>query len=276
MDTYGNVDYIRLTLRANAGQGDLMRLAEARQGAIEVQGGRYETRRWYWQRYSGFQVGSVSWGSRDDGHILQVSGAIASSVADSALPEVWSCPRLDVAATVLLTGDDVLLAKRAAEQAAALAAAGQPGARRKVRLERTFGDGDTVYLGTRKSRVFARIYDKHRESLGNWPVGAWRYEIEAHNEAARHYLTEVRKVGKQNQACVDLVHQWFAGRGIEVPFQAGDSVDSSIPAKKTDKSDTAWLRWLRQQVEPSIQKHIDRVGIDAILEALPSLRDVRK
>lgn len=275
MDAYGNVDYVRLTVKADAPADEVMRLAGVRQDAIELQGGNYEKQRWAWQGYSGYSVGAVSWGSRPDTHYLQISGFAASVVAESALPRSWGCARVDLAATILLGFDWPGMAGDLATAALASGPAGGQRRRRQIRLESTFGRGDTLYLGSRKSRVFARVYDKHRESKEKWPVGAWRYEIEAHNEAARYYLAQVRKVGNQNQACLGLVNDWFTRRGVSFPIETSNTADARVPAKETDSSDTAFLEWLRRQVNPAIQKRIDRLGKDAILEALPALREVR-
>lgn len=268
MEWEAHVDYLRYSIPADASAVDRQRIAGLRERGLAIQGGSYEAQRWCWQGYTGFKAGAVCWGVRGDGEFLQVSGRVASCVEKAELPRSGKCARVDLALTVQLEED---LQTRAQELYEALSAESrkQVGARkRKVHVHLSNGDGDTLYLGSRSSRAYGRVYDKGRESKGQYPLGTWRYEVEAHNEVASSYLPMVVEAQEPGQACLGLVHDWFKRRGVETPITPNGATSSRLHLEKVDREDWRWLRWIETQVRPGLQEHIDRLGKVAVYSAL--------
>lgn len=122
----------------------------------------------------------------------------------------------------------------------------------------TKGGGDlgkTLYLGSRKSDRFVRIYDKRRERAraGNdmsWLDGReWvRIEVQASGRLARAYAERVAKDGVDATVrgairdSVTLPSGWF-GRGMAGALSA----PSVVPRKKTNSD-----RWLFEVATPRV------------------------
>lgn len=263
-----HVDYLRISIPADASAVDRQRMADLRERARNSQGGRYEEAHWAWNGYVGLKVGAAQWGTRGDGEYLQVSGQDASCVVGASLPDRFKCSRLDLAVTVLMQQDQARLAEETFRRLNAGSADRDVSHARRIVVVLNPGGGDTLYIGSRTSRAYARVYDKGRESKGQYPLGTWRYELEAHNEQSTRYLPMVIEPATSVAACAGLVKDWLEKRGVSVPVEAGPGVDSSLPSPKISRDDWRRLQWLEKQVAPGLPELIDRVGPAAVYSAL--------
>lgn len=110
--------------------------------------------------------------------------------------------------------------------------------------------GDTLYVGSRSSAQFGRIYDKMRQSKNSSHYkNALRFEVEfkkpLSGEVMRWLLTNDPS---SEQICAKVLN-WFALRGIEVPniCTSGDNA-IQLPSKETPIESK--LNWLRKTVRP--------------------------
>jgi DNA relaxase NicK len=131
--------------------------------------------------------------------------------------------------------------------------------------------GSTLYVGSRNSDQFGRLYDKGAQQ-GGPPGFTWRYEVElknAYSTAATQYL--VNNMGKptedQQRDLSAFVYSWWRDRGVK-PLFSPVTGDMIVAVSKQQTTLDRKLTWLRGQVRPTIQQLIAAgLGKDA-LEAL--------
>lgn len=113
--------------------------------------------------------------------------------------------------------------------------------------------GDTLYLGSRQSPLFLRIYDKSKE-YGLQRGSVYRFET----ENKQHRGDRLAKVMAENSY---NLADWITGqtvrdfesRGVGLPrkFARAENLPSLEVAITTDE---ATLRWYRRQVSPSVKR----------------------
>lgn len=220
-----------------------------------------------WMQYSGVSCGGFFIGEADQGKIIRMSGTAAASCGEYALQGGWRPSRLDVQATVITEQSSDGYARTLAQRALEHIKEHSNGRPIKVTLTESFGHGDTLTLGSRSSVAYGRVYDKHKESKGQYPVGAWRYEVEYKQalarEASSRYLASVDKT-----SCVlSLVMGHLQKGGIEMPL------DISVPAdiltlERLEASDERSIRWLRTTVAPTVRRLVQAGKIREVMSAL--------
>jgi hypothetical protein len=236
--------------------------------AKELEAGGETLQRQKWLGYTGFQAGSFFFGERDDGVCTRASGVAAEPLfhAIKALDLVRPS-RLDLQATMVLPFDTNGYARclaMAAKQAAVSRLGGRPA---KVKLIESFGDGDTVYLGSPKSEVMARSYDKHKESGGKFPVGCWRNEVQYKGSQAQQVYKQLLPAPSLGKMVLGHVARWFEDKGLPMALENVEDVDAIRTVKHETDVETS-LRWLRMTVRPSVQGLIARGFQAQVLDAL--------
>jgi hypothetical protein len=201
--------------------------------------------------------------------MLVVSGAYADTVA-SRYP--WYLPlatRIDCQVTIY-TGDDRASHITSQMHAAAAEADRRPTNRRfKIDTYGQRGSIETVYIGSRSSSQFARIYDKEVQSRDAYYAGCVRYEVQFKAELARALGTEVYDSPLQPAYhCGPVVQAWFHQRGVSLPcvFSA-PTFDLPRVGRPTDDDERA-LQWLHRQVRPSVSDLLTRVSRETIMYTL--------
>lgn len=223
---------------------------------------------WSWQGYVGNSCGPVSIGQRPDSCILRLSGIAAHMWLADGLTAGHNISRLDICATYWSDLDQSTILARHKEETVEHRNALQSRPYR-VRLIDGVGDGDTLYIGSRESQLWLRLYDKEREQKASaeWK-GALRYEAECKEELARQAYSGCTLGGYSVANCLAVLGGLLDRRGISPVYPGGISSralpHNAIPA--TDLATT--LLWIRTQVAPSVRK-LWREGYEQeLLEAL--------
>lgn len=240
---------------------------KASEVAQEVAPGRDAAwQRWY--GYDGWQRGPVFCGERPDSYFLRASGGAAEKLAWCLPDGNYSISRLDLMVTVWLGEESTMVAKAAHEAARASREVRKAPARMKIRLEDGTGDGDTLYLGSRSSDAFGRVYDKHKESGKDEYAGAWRWEIQFKNRKADYVHSQLRHEGQNAHMVAATVRDWYGKRGVRVPCYSvlAPSADTATHRDMPDVE--RQLMWLEKQVRPCVRKLLREVDKDRILEVL--------
>jgi len=265
------VDYLRLTLAAeyvdhSARERYHMAMVSSSRSSAS---GDIVQRPWSVLGYYGMQQGSVAWGESAQGLIIQASGASASNLLAQNLP-YSGVPRIDLQLTVWYDEHKPGEARRCADEASLFR---DKRARRavKMRLIDGFGGGDTLYIGRRgKNSRFVRIYDKWRESgEAEEYLHAWRYELELSDSYAMVTYRELLGLGETDATVSSMVVNELARRGVTIPVTRGEEVLPSVQRRRRPNDADRRLRWLREQVAPSLQKLVaDGVSRETIAAAL--------
>lgn len=265
------VDYLRITFTQPGYEDTALPhyISAASFIARELYGGEAATTAWQWKGYKGAATGSVSWGAREDGCILQVSGAAASRAAMLQLPYT-GVPRLDIQITTWGEASPGTIPRgvAVASDRARKCVAGRPWA---VRLQDTYGDGDTAYLGSRSSAWFVRVYDKHKESKQEQYAGAVRYEAELHNETAEAVYGAIAGRELQDEEAARIVAGYLLLRGIDLGAVLQTAVIAADRTPREPTSTERTLQWLSEAVAPSVARLIGQGVAPGALRALLGL-----
>jgi len=211
---------------------------------------------WAWQGYVGYSCGPCQVGERPDGTIVRLSSKAAHDWLQSGFPAGHNVSRIDVAMTVWGVSDQsVQIALHSAEaEAERKTLQSRPF---KVRLIDGKGDGDTLYVGSRSSDLFVRIYDKEREQKDDeqWK-SALRYECECKEDMAKRVYERCVFGGYSAANCAQVLIGLLARRGI-LPVDARGVRGAHIPPTNIPKSSVeSSLSWLEEQVSPTVRKLI--------------------
>lgn len=125
-------------------------------------------------------------------------------------------------------------------------------------------EGDTLYLGSRKSGNFGRIYDKsvrYGDAMGSGTV--WRFELEAKRVQARRLAAVWQKAGDKGWHIASVVAYQMKKWGVGLPL-SGVRVQQELAVKQEGNT----MRWLRHTVAPSIARLVSAGREDEVLSAL--------
>lgn len=194
----------------------------------------------------------------DGRYIIILAGHFAHEYYPRVKPHIGKVTRLDLACDLWMSKNTSHIAKQAGkvlDRSFDMKCKVSYITGLKGTLERPLA-GDTLYVGSRQSVMFGRLYDKGLQ-LGVAPPGKWlRYEVEYKSYAAKQVLEALNKIGLKHAGTniQRTVHSWFKLRGIEPNYAPGEDcaefkVRSMVRQKTKDKK----LMWLRTQVQPTVQ-----------------------
>jgi DNA relaxase NicK len=116
-----------------------------------------------------------------------------------------------------------------------------------------------------KSEQFARIYNKDAQSKEERYKNVWRYEVQLKNVLATKtaQIFAITEYTQAQQAAV-FVRQWLERRSVSAPWRA-ENERTALPIDTPNPSDVeSRLKWLTEQVRPTIQR-LHKLGLDDII-----------
>lgn len=219
--------------------------------------------RQHFQGYSGYGAEGVFYGTRPDGACLRVSGSLAHLQAAAIARVPAHISRVDLQVTVLLgearegLAHELVNAWRADRRRAAAAA------QRRSELIDTGRHGSTAGFGARTSALFGRVYDKHKESTGAYPAGAWRAEVEVKRKLGSAIFGRLAGYEFSKESVIGFVRQLWARLGVELEIPGALAVDVPVVPRQTTDHERKLL-WLRTTAAPVVrQLHEAGRGADA-------------
>lgn len=258
------VDYITATA-AEPAYADLLRALGWDLVYGQAEEGN-DLRPWLWKGYDGYTCGSVQTGSRSDGVLIRVSGGYAAECFTRIMPFAAHISRLDCAVTVRLP-EAANPAKEAYEQGPPEATAARGRRLSKGSHIETWSEGETVYLGSRKSARFGRLYNKGLESKEDAYRDAWRWEVEFKGPTTTALARSVSESGRQSEAVLAYVWDTYAAWGLPPVWGRGADVPVASLGRPPSDDDRR-LAWLATQVRPAIQRLLKRGRRADVLSAL--------
>lgn len=263
------VDWLTCTGKNGIASWELERIAD-----VEISVARQEHLPMRAQNRIGFEGTALEhlfFGRREHDVMLQASGPDADRIAMLAVPHASNVSRIDLQVTVFTEGNEVELASAAWDRLKTLPnGRGRP---RSFSLIVNHPVGQTLYIGSRSSDNFGRIYDKGVESRMG-PAGLlWRYEVELKRDRAQRTSAEYVRSERPTEYAIGQVHHWMTERGVVPHFPsewAGADPRGLTPPDSRDV-----LRWFNESVSITVQRAIRRHGLSAVLASLGLLKHVR-
>lgn len=222
----------------------------------ELQADGHDARGFTWKGYQGETCEWCTWGERDDGTLLRISGPWSNEYFDTIYPMADNVSRIDLAVTANV-GE---IPNDLAADTYRLACASARLRGRPLRVAYTCDSegGSTVYLGRRVSDLFARLYNKEAESRRPEYVGCWRWELETKGSTAKHYADNLAGCTNRAGLIGGTVADHFGRRGAPVMFDSQDMKGiRPLPLERSD--DDRRMKWLKNQVAPILGKMSARV-----------------
>lgn len=268
VSTGAGIDWLTVTAKEKEARKMLFKEAVYLKDSLYTEG--EEVLPWKFKGYAGYKIGSLRWGSREDSDISILSGLDAYRNWGRFGRATTNCTRIDLAVTTTLV-----------EKWPGLAEAyyrwheggnGRPDVPNLgfTLIQNTDG-GETIYVGSRKSQQFGRIYDKGAEQGNEVLIGhQWRYEVEYKKPLAGSVLTALLRCEEGQdlpEKMRSTVHGWFARRDCPPVFSdAGPMIEIETETRVT--SDEVKLWWLSSQVCPSVKSLIERGRLEDVVKAL--------
>lgn len=252
-----SVDFLTITTKNDQKTWDLYNvlykhLSEAKKVPVEV-------RPWKFMGFSGQAGEGWRCGVRGPEGILMLSGAYCAEMWATFAPLRSRCTRIDLAVTA--TFEDARLSLGEEMYTTLQEEAKHNGAF----ISNTRG-GKTVYVGSRQSRFFGRVYDKGAEQ-GALPGYVWRWELEVKKPASEPLVQGLLDSKEPQVWGASFLNGWFAERGlnvVELSASTKSEIEISANVSTTEKS----LAWLSSQVRPTVGK-LMVAGLEAeVYEAL--------
>lgn len=251
------IDYVTLTASSPRGIHILKEYADARFAFLERQG--FHVKHSAPMGYSGWQVGPVFGGARQDGYMIRVSGQDAQEAFQACWCEYVNITRLDLQLTLRSYPGLPMWAKWSAYQIETLRSTSQQCNWAKPHYHDHFGHGDTLNIGSRQSEKYGRLYDKEMESLDPDYERCWRYEVEYKGSSAQAYAKEMMDAQSISQRAAQVVLGQFAAWCVPLPKVSLDKTDP-LTIDKIESDVERKLNWLRKQVAPTVRKIIELGG----------------
>jgi hypothetical protein len=215
--------------------------------------------------YSGTRTDGIAFGEREDDCSITLSGKMADVHGPTLITWADTISRTDVQITLLEPDID----RNWAEYVDKLAGLDERVKSRQLttRLYTRRPEGITSYIGDGSSDRMLRCYDKHAESEGVYPFGAWRWEVQYRHQRAAAVAQRLLNGTSLPSTCFTAVCAAYRDYRIDVPAMCpiGTWSDAGF-SPKTD--DDRRLLWLRRSVAPCVDRLTEHFGTETVLDAL--------
>jgi hypothetical protein len=219
----------------------------------EAKSGRKEHLRWL-QGYYGPIGEHFFVGRGEQGSMLRLSGALATSLFDRKCLNEARCTRIDIQVTASPpAGVDAYLHESYARIDWSQKGRGRHQA---VELVDTNYGAKMLTIGSRQSETYARVYDKFRESKIEAYRGMVRLEIEVKKPQSQDLFNFLRQDTMLVPHTQHIVAQFFEARGMEV-FWKDYALNEPVVSQKRAKSDETRLAWVASQWVPTMRNLVN-------------------
>lgn len=252
------VDYFTVTAKL----GQVEQLYTPAQNIQRALSERYKPKPWRFFGYQGWIIsahpaGHFAYGEANNdlmGAIVQASGNFATNNWCRFVGDASRFTRLDLMVDCTLEFPQVDVAKTCYDWIQ------QHGPyKRRYSLILNSIAGQTLYVGSRSSTEFGRVYDKTAETTGNGQIGSvWRYEIELKETKAKLAVAQLIAmsdiVADLNRIIVTTVYDWFDKRNVPPIFHRRDGDALQLKLTGQTRNEDVKLLWLKKQVAPTVKR----------------------
>ena len=258
-----DVDWLTMSTDESGGHAHLLEWRDRRFVVLGDEGYRETTFASHGYQYR--QRGQVAVGSNGRRGVCTVSGAQASASWRDLVGLAANVSRIDLA----LTGRPNTASSTLASESYRPAFSSQRGRGRPITMTliQSQNRGETLYVGSRKSDVLGRLYDKARESGEPAYAGCWRWEVQYRRAPALQAARGLLVAEDASATVAATVGSWFRDRDVSAPaWTDTPALDCRPP--KTTPDDQRWLAWARKSVQPRAREMVKRYGWRFVAEQL--------
>lgn len=262
---FTGVDYIRLTANDHKPLEGWQAIALP-EFVREEKAGRKTHYRWL-LGYQGRVGEHVFVGARDDGCMIQLSGAYAWHRWYDAARYSRKCTRMDLQVTRPVAGEPGEFV-RAVYELGKLSPK-REGRPTELQISDTPTGAKMVTSGSRQSETYGRCYDKYRESKIDAYKGCVRWEVEVKGQTAMDLCDWMCENKAEPMVVRHIVREWWEKRGMP-PNWGEDQEESMPPPEKHTRNDQSKIAWLATQVRPSLALLVEHgKGFEALRALMP-------
>jgi len=246
------IDYVRLTSNNPLTVKILDRVFV--EIAIDEQRAGYEIKNGGMIGFFGRKTKHAFFGMREDWCMFQVSGR----AAQAHLKKFWhveaNCTRIDIQHTIRT--DDNIGPLLTVYENQSCEAKSPNGKHWDTDLRRHNRENQTLYIGSRTSEWYGRVYDKFAESKKEEYKGCVRFEVEVKGDASRAIWDGFVRGSISLSKLVGIVPQWYRQHGLSVPGYE-DWQGEAVIQKPAPTSIQRRLGWLAKMVSGTVSKLAD-------------------
>jgi len=219
--------------------------------------------------YKGVQCGKIFIGESEQGILIVATGAAAVRAYEHLYIPEMHVSRLDIQVTIWNPLDGDATGVLSEQNARDHKKRGGKGNNRQIKHIADDEGGYTLYIGSRASTSFLRLYNKDTESKQEYYKGAWRYEVEMHNALATQVAQALNGAKESLEASiVSTVALYCRNRGLYLSWGGDASLNVLRPLPSEETDDIRSLRWLSSQVRPTVQRLIHAGYATDVAQAL--------
>jgi hypothetical protein len=202
---------------------------------------------------------------KEERMMLQVSGKRAQG-APTLCYQGDNCTRIDIQITFKVPDGDVSSWLFNAEKEARehVRSRGKPP---KVAMVVSNAKAETVYIGSRASEVFIRLYDKYAECEEEWARGCVRAEVEIKGNRAKALWAHLYVENAGTLYLLQCLLFILTQRGITLP-RLYLPTEPIYPSKETNTKESVSLAWLATQVAPTVKRLTASMGWQTVMHTL--------
>lgn len=265
---YSTVDWITATCENDRPASQQAKFGMAGYGYLKAYHANQEAKPWSFMGFHGWKAGQLCWGGSMERAIIRAYGEASNMSWRMAGANATNVSRLDLAVTFHPRDRGNDLARLIAEVILSNRDKGSVRKDKKLALIEGFGAGDTLYIGSRKSQTFCRVYDKAAQSQSPENKGLWRVELELKDDRAKAVMGALQKSSNAEGLIASLTTSFMYDHGIRLEIGAGNYTPLPPTYKARDPRIEATLRWLGASVRPAIIKAIAAVGESEVMAVL--------
>lgn len=217
--------------------------------------------------YEGEQCGHVMWGKRHDGALVRLTSSLAHDEAMLFSPDAAHCTRIDLQVTAELTSEHPLFLEKT--YASAKTAPATEGRHPKYTLIADTEGGSTLYVGSRSSMRFGRVYDKGIEQASEKKGKLYRWELEIKDVLADQAVAMLVGSADVQRSILAVVGDFFTARGVPVLWTVPRS-DEKFSIPRLVQEDAGTLKWFNGPVATAVARLMETIGPEQTLRALLS------
>ncbi|GAH93796.1 unnamed protein product [marine sediment metagenome] len=220
------------------------------------------------RRHDGDGRGGVAFAEKDHGRlgICQAWGALSNIVGRALAKRRLKATRVDLQVTVLHN--------RSQPAVKDLLDSLPADVHKYTAIVPLNHEGGTLYVGSRSSDAFGRLYDKGAELGADIPPRVlWRYEVEYKRKLAVAMADQIwysdRSLSQMRTYVLAHVEEFFQKHQVPTPFSVSNRHNHSLVRYATRVQDSAkTLKWLTEQVQPAVLRLVHEGHAEQITEVL--------